>query len=720
MHSSSTSLFQDISPPTIDESYTHKNKKTSQKSNIAGSLVIGWLNAFRLRIIASALYGFRCILTWEPGGINDDLNFCHLVARTTYTPHIRALEYAIGLYPQTLYLDCYLNLIIMKVDLHHAFDKGKFLLIPPLPLLHEILEYLRRNAQHPLTKDREKFYEEFSQHEWTYQLLNLSLDPERSINRKNIDTSRPVKGLERYANRPGYTEYCHPFDHPDLEDIRSLAHPIFFCFNAVFTLWGTSDAYIQYESVRILHDIGLLLNAKPPREFYRTKPGQVNEPPKDEKLDYLVPQEASYVKRTSLFQELLEEFQKARDGELGPHVLSGGVVAKSARKRTFVANPRVTRSSEARLNVIRSALDADEGAEVVAEKGREVIPKTAPITGNNGARSRPKDTEPGSASSRKHVWDHRLSDTSYPPLPPCTPSSTSLSEHQSHTEAPFKSSTRPSKRLRSPVRSQDVDEPPSKRSRIGRDTTFTSCQSDTENYFSMQDDTGFDPDHVQPFRCLPASDSPASRAPSDGPGRLKRTCGRAPSPPTPSPCYAESSDEETDFPLCKRRSASGGKGSEEWSNYQMRKRLKRDVLKGAKGSKKLQTPSKHDTSEPIQPNLRRSRRKLGPDSSDQAPSSRIPSPGSCAIVGLLSVPESSPTPSSRPRTNVKRSPDQRGRAGSLSKGPHTFVSPGQSPYADLAHDQHAAALERDGERDSDNTRPLSSMFKSPYADLVFD
>ncbi|KAK1235069.1 hypothetical protein PQX77_001734, partial [Marasmius sp. AFHP31] len=112
MYDSSPPLSQDVSQPKISEYHGQKNKKTSQKSDITGSLVIGWLDAFRLRIIASALYGFRCILTWEPGGINDDLNFCHLVARTTYAPHIRALEYAIGLYPETLFLDCYLNLII--------------------------------------------------------------------------------------------------------------------------------------------------------------------------------------------------------------------------------------------------------------------------------------------------------------------------------------------------------------------------------------------------------------------------------------------------------------------------------------------------------------------------------------------------------------------------------------------------------------------------------
>ncbi|KAK1229611.1 hypothetical protein PQX77_007324 [Marasmius sp. AFHP31] len=729
MYDSSAPLSQDVSQPKISEYHGQKNKKTSQKSDITGSLVIGWLDAFRLRIIASALYGFRCILTWEPGGINDDLNFCHLVARTTYAPHIRALEYAIGLYPETLFLDCYLNLIIMKVDLHHAFDKGKFLLIPPLQLLHEILGYLRRNARHPLTKDRQKFYEAFPQHEWTYELLNLSLDPERSINRKNIDTSRPVNGLERYANRPGYTEYCHPFDHPDLKDIRTFAHPVFSCFNAVFALWETSDtifkdAYIRYESVRILHDIGLLLNAKPPREFYRTGPGRVNEPPKDENLDYLFPQEATYVKRASLYRELLEEFQKAWDGEL-EHVLSGGVVAKSARKRTSVAAPRVTRSSEAkRLNVMKSVLDADEGAEAVVEEGKEVRPKIVPTIGINSSRPRPKNTESRSASSRKRARDRHMPDTSHPPQPRI-PLFTSFSERQSCVEDPFESPTRPSKRLKSSNRSQDIDEPASNRPTISHDTRFTSCQSDAENLLPTRDDTGFDLDHVGPFRCLPASVSLASRFPSNGSRRLKRTCGRAASPPTPSPCYAESSDEESDLPLGKRRSASDKKGSEEWSNYGMRKRLKRDVLKGPRGSRELLKPSDHDTSEPIQPSLRRSRRKLCPNSFDQGLSSGILSSGNCAIVGLLPSPNYPPaTPSPRPRTNVERSLAQQGRADSSSRDTDTSVSPGQSPYAHLVDVRGtasgSAAMERYRGRDSDSTCSLSSMFKSPYADLAFD
>ncbi|KAG7089015.1 hypothetical protein E1B28_010728 [Marasmius oreades] len=330
-------------PGVLEYDAERKQKETDLGLNM-------WLDAFRLRIIAAAVHGYRCLITLESGAYNSDLNFCHLVARTTDRMLLRALEYAIGLYPSTLFLNSYLNLIILKVDLHHTYDNGRFLLLPQLSVLREILTYLQRNEAVLLTKDKEKFYQKFSRHVWTYEFLNVSYDPERSINRKRIDETKVIGGLNRFANADGYIECRYPFDQPVLSNLESHGHPLFMAFNAAFLLWEQSEEifehlYREQESIRLVHEIGVLLTRPPPAVFYQTKPGQPNAPSSTEKLDYLLPQEARYTEKLPLFKELLEEFQKARDGE--SDVLPGGVVSPSAKKRKQRSpSSRLTRSSK--------------------------------------------------------------------------------------------------------------------------------------------------------------------------------------------------------------------------------------------------------------------------------------------------------------------------------------------------------------------------------------
>ncbi|KAF9259415.1 hypothetical protein L218DRAFT_990084 [Marasmius fiardii PR-910] len=402
------SLSSARASPGVEEYYSRqKQKETDPGMNT----LHGWLDAFRLRIIAAAVHGYRCLITLEPGSCNSDLNFCHLVARTTNRVLLRALEHALGLYPFTLFLDSYLNLIILKVDLHHTYDNGRFLLLPQVPVLREILGYLQRNEAALLTKDKEKFYQAFSSHVWIYEFFNISYDPERSINRKRIDQSTIIGGLNRFANAEGYIDCRYPFEHSALKNLESHGHPLFMAFNAAFLLWEQSEEifgqlYRDHESIRLVHEIGLLLTRPPPAVFFQTKPGEPNAPPSTETLDYLIPQEARYTEKLPLFKELLAEFQKARDGE--SDVLPGGVVSPSAKKRKQTnSSPRETRGSK--LSVREFVLGGDSEVEVPeydeAMTGSPVSPPTHPSTDAERPRirksNRSRSTIP--SASKVHV-----------------------------------------------------------------------------------------------------------------------------------------------------------------------------------------------------------------------------------------------------------------------------------------------------------------------------
>ncbi|KAL0571499.1 hypothetical protein V5O48_010464 [Marasmius crinis-equi] len=692
MDALSAELHRNIALPGVREYYGKKGKK----NGTAGlKVLLGWLDAFRLRIIASCVHGFRCILTWEPGGVNDDLNFCHLVARTTNSAHLRALEYSIGLYPETLFVDCYLNLIIMKVDLHHAFDKGKFLLVPPVHVLRRILAYLKRNAKVLLTKDRQKFYEMFSEHQWTYEFLSISFDPQRSINRKNIDQSRRVGGLDRFANREGYTEFRHPWDSPELKNVPSQAHPIFMAFNNVFLLWELTsekfnELWNEHECVRVLHEIGELLTKKPPREFFQTKPGQVNEPPETENLAYLFPREAPYQKKAQLFHELLDEFQRARDGKLDG-VLPGGVVSPSARKRLSASGSplRVTRSAATGLRLENFIRESD--GDVVVEE-MEIVPKAVPpntrkasYRGNSEAVRAGKDptlrskTDLGQLLSRNQGSDSNINGARVR-----STSAKDSSKHNAPVEAVSFSAVRaPSKRKRSGSFEKVQDD-------FGRSIpSKIHCPRGAGTPISVSDNDEVVEPSEESTACL-------RRASVMSPRKPRGTSEHAARSPRCSLPYDDPSDDELSLPLRKRQSSTQKHDAKEWGNRQKRSRLKIAVLARSRNeqssnSKQLEVLEVVDrgtsaSSSPIHPWESSSR-------------SRSPSRGStinhtsstnCPTTVELSSPPQRPrlqgpvASASPPRAPSRGGDDARSKDRRLSPNTHLGAGPFGSPYAKLS------------------------------------
>ncbi|KAK7042927.1 hypothetical protein VNI00_008663 [Paramarasmius palmivorus] len=401
-------LIQDavVKPPAV---YLEYHGCREKQGKIASNEDIGWLNLFRLRVIAAALCGFRCLLTLEPGRFNVDLNFCHLVAKTTNFVHLRRLEYALGLYPRTMFVDNYLNVIILRSDLHHVFDNGAFLIIPYLDLILTIKNYLERNSRHKLTKDKEKFYEVFREHQWEYRLFDINFDPRRAIQRKTLDLSQPIGGLDRFPDRSLYEECWPPFNSPEcpLQHLWSHAHPLFMSFNAVMLLWRLDNEtfnslYHEHQDIRLLHEIGLMMNAVPPVEFFQIEEGEANEPPPTEDLNYLSPREAKYTQKAPAFKELIKEFEKARSDPFS--MLPGQIIAPSARRRHQSHTP-TTRVLRPRTP-LDLAEDSDEGDD-------EITPKSPPPIPSAKRHRSPTTTDlPVSTRSRASL-----------PTPPGTPSS---------------------------------------------------------------------------------------------------------------------------------------------------------------------------------------------------------------------------------------------------------------------------------------------------------
>ncbi|KIK51484.1 hypothetical protein GYMLUDRAFT_393778 [Collybiopsis luxurians FD-317 M1] len=131
----------------------HKRKRCGKEIDLS------WFDKARLRVIAAAVFGFRCLLTLEPGLTNKDLNFVHFLARTTAIIILLCLEHAWGLYPGHLNVNHYLNVDIMRMDLHHSFDAGIFFFLPTTAVLRKILEFTEFNTSKSRTRDKKKFYE---------------------------------------------------------------------------------------------------------------------------------------------------------------------------------------------------------------------------------------------------------------------------------------------------------------------------------------------------------------------------------------------------------------------------------------------------------------------------------------------------------------------------------------------------------------------------------
>ncbi|KAK7443210.1 hypothetical protein VKT23_015807 [Stygiomarasmius scandens] len=245
---------------------------------MGGKISFKWFDRLRLSIIAASFFGFRCMLTMESGLFNRDLNFVHFLPRTI-SPWI-ALEYAWGLYPGQINVDSYMNLAIMRTDLHHSFDFAVFLFLPSLGLLKKILSYSTKNSKSVKTKDKQMFLDAFSDKTWSYRFLSISFDKDRSIHRRKATSAIRSDNHTDEANE--YERFDYPFDHPDLQNIESHVHPFFVTVNAYIQLLflpkNEREALLKKEkSLRIVKEIGELWFKKPHETFTQTGKGRANE-----------------------------------------------------------------------------------------------------------------------------------------------------------------------------------------------------------------------------------------------------------------------------------------------------------------------------------------------------------------------------------------------------------------------------------------------------------
>ncbi|THU97579.1 hypothetical protein K435DRAFT_838540 [Dendrothele bispora CBS 962.96] len=305
---------------------------TSIDGNTLGSkLSFKWFDRLKLSIIAASHFGFRCILTMESGLFNRDLNFVHFLPRTTNHWILQALEYAWGLYPGQMNVDSFMNLAIMRTDLHHSFDFAVFLFLPLHELLNKILKYTKRNAKKVKTVDKEMFLEVLMFHlckamfylvklktvgfysilykTWTYRFFSISFDSRRSIHRKKTasaihsdthtesDESLSESNNININTNNDYQRFDYPFDQPELQNISSHVHPFFVIANAYIQLLSLSqpkrssllDAKNDksYRSLRLVKQIGDIWFQKPHQTFTQTNRNRANEQPLDKKVSPL-------------------------------------------------------------------------------------------------------------------------------------------------------------------------------------------------------------------------------------------------------------------------------------------------------------------------------------------------------------------------------------------------------------------------------------------------
>ncbi|KAJ3728596.1 hypothetical protein C8R42DRAFT_654228 [Lentinula raphanica] len=275
------------------EDQTNASRNKSGGGSQQQGIDLSWFDKARLRVIAAAVSGFRCLLTLESGLTNKDLNFIHFLAKTTSPVVLICLEYSWGLYPSHINVNTYLNIDIMRMDLHHSFDAGIFFFLPSIQVLQAIFEFTEYNATRPRTRDKKKFYEEFSDATWTYDMFTISFDPQRSIHRRNVDTTiRLPNDIARHPDKGGYTEHKFPFN--TMRNLVSHVHPFFVVANAYLHLYKLTPRRLdrlraENETIRLVWQIGSIWLKPVPASFKDTKKGGENEmlDPEKDRVSFL-------------------------------------------------------------------------------------------------------------------------------------------------------------------------------------------------------------------------------------------------------------------------------------------------------------------------------------------------------------------------------------------------------------------------------------------------
>ncbi|KAF5371035.1 hypothetical protein D9757_010305 [Collybiopsis confluens] len=288
--------------PTVDsidsDSETHSEDSSSRPGNDKTTTTtadkkgnreidLSWFDKARLRVIAAAVFGFRCLLTLEPGLTNKDLNFVHFLAKTTSVVLLSYLEHAWGLYPGHLNVNHYLNIDISTCQCEWTSitrsTQEFFFFLPTVAALTKILEFTEFNACKTRTRDKKRFYEEFKDTTWSYHFYTVAFDQHRSIHRRRIDTSVRIPDITRHPDVGGYTEHSFPFDHSDMKNIESHVNPFFVVANAFIHLSKLGNTQrekmmMEHEdgSLELIWRIGQIWFKPPPASFKDTRKGGSN------------------------------------------------------------------------------------------------------------------------------------------------------------------------------------------------------------------------------------------------------------------------------------------------------------------------------------------------------------------------------------------------------------------------------------------------------------
>ncbi|KAJ3968867.1 hypothetical protein EV361DRAFT_1035431 [Lentinula raphanica] len=186
------------------------------------------------RVIAAAPHGDRCIITHVAG---IEVQFCHLLARSTEGEIIRKFEWVAGLLPGELYINSRYNIICLKAEIHILMDNGGFILLPSREVL-EALDSLRHwNTNRPGWNDRRQFNKSTE-----HPALRATSYNYRFIPLPNMPSNRKFSRIELTQNEDGelvemdpaqWNDYTADFGrYPELQNLRSHAHPFFVCCHA--------------------------------------------------------------------------------------------------------------------------------------------------------------------------------------------------------------------------------------------------------------------------------------------------------------------------------------------------------------------------------------------------------------------------------------------------------------------------------------------------------
>ncbi|KAJ3771040.1 hypothetical protein FB446DRAFT_789947 [Lentinula raphanica] len=186
------------------------------------------------RVVAAAPHGDRCIITHVAG---IEVQFCHLLARSTEGEIIRKFEWAAGLLPGELYINSRYNIICLKAEIHILMDNGGFILLPSREIMEALDDLRHWNMNRPGWNDRRQFNES-TEHpalratSYTYRFIPL---PNMPANRKfsRIELTKNENGELVEMDPAQWNDYTADFGHyPELQKLKSHAHPFFVCCHA--------------------------------------------------------------------------------------------------------------------------------------------------------------------------------------------------------------------------------------------------------------------------------------------------------------------------------------------------------------------------------------------------------------------------------------------------------------------------------------------------------